>query len=1200
MKSPTRLPVIITACLWPGLAGVAAAQEGLPQMVVQSRDAQQRVTALAFSPDGKTLVTGDSAGQIAIYDANTGLIFNSFGRHAQPVLDVTVTDDRSAVVSVGSVNTEIADDTYVELAELIHWDGRDGARRDLIAGDRTLRSPSHLLLDGASRYCLSGSDMGQGFFVRGATAGGAPETKLDLEAMLKRRTPDSGFGTIAGISGCGDLGVIERFETLELWDLNRQVFIADITPANTELAGQTLAQFSADQSTIAIFNQFGPLLVLDVASRRWLFQTDDFEPGYQSGRAAVAVSPDGAFVAYPTRPAEDRYEAALWSRAANAAVHRLAYSASPVEPGETAGFVALAFSPDGQTLATGDALLRLWDVATGRLRRNMSADVGVAEIKATAIAQDRRSIVLGGSKNGKPLLQKLDLIDGTTTSFEGHAQPVSALALVEGGQRTWLVSGSADGILMVHDAATSLASGTLQLDGIDIRSLAVAADGQHVAVAGGGVDDGRAVIVEIAAGVPRLQCELWAGEGPITKARYYSDGTLLLGLTNYSQEARPGANGSYELDSKPVITRFAVEGCSDQQDAAGQTRPATAVAMVNFEDFSYSLTSAFGEDPADGSVVFATHYVDRRGTSLFRWKDGAVTPYRSVFVDVPETPVGRLHDDEPVVAIDFADDGSLLVALGAGRGSFILERPGEGAVRIDTGTGALSDAYFSADGKVFVTVAGDGSLSFWDTAGATKLLTIFSFGARDDFLFVTRENHYWTTQSAVLALAFRSGQDIFPFQQFDLRFNRPDKVLEQIGAMTGMPQSDRVALYRRAFAERLAAVGVAEQDLGGTLHLPDTPKLVTLVPGTTEARSIDLVFSLGARGETIRSAVAMVNGVPLAPASLTFEGEGAGRQLKVPVPLSDGANNVRVSVIDESGAESLAASVGTDRQGERQPRDLYVLVIGASSYADSSRNLDFPAKDAEDVAAALAEGNGAFDRVHVTRLIDADVTRDKVRALKDTLAASTVNDTVVVYYAGHGMLSQDLRYYLATFDTDFGNPAGAALAYDELAGLLEDIPARNKLLLMDACHSGELSSEAVKLPAADAAAGDGGDQSGHVIFRGETGRGAEAMPRLAAQQSAFDLMKTLFTDIRRRSGATVIASAGAGEFAYEGPAWSNGVFTYALRTALSTGAADSSGDGRVDVRELKSYLQAQVFSLTQGRQQPTVRDENPENVFVLR
>ena len=53
------------------------------------------------------------------------------------------------------------------------------------------------------------------------------------------------------------------------------------------------------------------------------------------------------------------------------------------------------------------------------------------------------------------------------------------------------------------------------------------------------------------------------------------------------------------------------------------------------------------------------------------------------------------------------------------------------------------------------------------------------------------------------------------------------------------------------------------------------------------------------------------------------------------------------------------------------------------------------------------------------------------------------------------MLSKEFDYYLSTYAVNFNNPEENGLPYDELENLLDGIAARKKLLLIDACHSGD-------------------------------------------------------------------------------------------------------------------------------------------------
>jgi uncharacterized caspase-like protein len=79
------------------------------------------------------------------------------------------------------------------------------------------------------------------------------------------------------------------------------------------------------------------------------------------------------------------------------------------------------------------------------------------------------------------------------------------------------------------------------------------------------------------------------------------------------------------------------------------------------------------------------------------------------------------------------------------------------------------------------------------------------------------------------------------------------------------------------------------------------------------------------------------------------------------------------------------------------------------------------------------------------------------------LKAADRNDEVIVFFAGHGVLDAQLDYYLASYDMDFSNPAAKGIAYESLERLLDGIAPLKKILLIDACHSGEIDKDEVAI-----------------------------------------------------------------------------------------------------------------------------------------
>jgi hypothetical protein len=116
--------------------------------------------------------------------------------------------------------------------------------------------------------------------------------------------------------------------------------------------------------------------------------------------------------------------------------------------GHQSGVVAIAYSPDGQFLASGshDATLRVWDAATGKELRRFDGFHGTME--SVAFSPDSKLLATGGDQfrtihvwelaTGKEVLQ-----------LKGHRGPVPSVAFAPGGRS--LASGSQDGTALVWD-----------------------------------------------------------------------------------------------------------------------------------------------------------------------------------------------------------------------------------------------------------------------------------------------------------------------------------------------------------------------------------------------------------------------------------------------------------------------------------------------------------------------------------------------------------------------------------------------------------------------------------------------------------------------------------------------------------------------------------------------------------------------------
>ena len=475
----------------------------------------------------------------------------------------------------------------------------------------------------------------------------------------------------------------------------------------------------------------------------------------------------------------------------------------------------------------------------------------------------------------------------------------------------------------------------------------------------------------------------------------------------------------------------------------------------------------------------------------------------------------------------------------------------------------------------------DGSLGIFDLKKGALIANVYA--ADKGVIIRTSDNYYMGDKTALDILQFTREGRSFPARQFDLKYNRPDIVLSRF------PDSDPslIEAYRRAHTKRLQKMGFALAEDGEDFHLPELAITNDEIPASTEDNRFSLKIQAMDGKYLLDRINIWINDIPV------FGKNGYSLKRKkvkdfqhtFDFMLTPGNNRIQVSCLNEQGAESLLEEVDINYKATAKPATLYLIIMGAANYKSAAMKLQYSTKDGQDVAKLFSSQQRAYQKTVVKEYYDEALTKGLLKRIKSELMASKIEDKVILFYAGHGLIDANLDYYLATSDTDFENPRANAIPYDMLEDLFDGIPARNRLLLIDACHSGEIDKETTQII----------DKSSNLKEEGITFRSfgdKAAAPKQLGFTNSLALMKELFVDLRRGTGATVISSASGVEFALEGDQWQNGVYTYSLLRGLQDMAADLDGDGKVMVSELQQYLSEEVYRLTEGHQRPTMRVEN--------
>ncbi|GAB4468759.1 MAG: hypothetical protein OHK0029_41250 [Armatimonadaceae bacterium] len=225
-----------------------------------------------------------------------------------------------------------------------------------------------------------------------------------------------------------------------------------------------------------------------------------------------------------------------------------------------------------------------------------------------------------------------------------------------------------------------------------------------------------------------------------------------------------------------------------------------------------------------------------------------------------------------------------------------------------------------------------------------------------DFLATVPENYYFATKGALKRIFFRVAGRNYPFDQFDLRLNRPDLLLARLRA-----PADAIARKQAHVAVRMQALGLTEEQL--QKPLPEILREQPVVRLASEPERIQKTRTLSLHvhgtdpGRPLTRFRLFVNEVRVSLPELaitdggTRDGKGYHAAAPLSIPLLRGRNKVEISVENAEGLESLRLVREIQCDVPQPDPVLYVVAIGVSRYRDSYFDLKFAAKDAQEIAA---------------------------------------------------------------------------------------------------------------------------------------------------------------------------------------------------------------------------------------------------------
>ena len=411
---------------------LASAQR--PELVVQTGHSQV-VNAVAFSPDGKRLVTGGFDSTIKFWDIGSGEEIRTLNT-PNPVNSIAFSPNGRFLISGGEDGT------------IILWNSDTGEEIRRYSGYcKTVKSVAFRPPDG--ELLATGSEDGK-----------IKLWETDTGEELRTISVRSGRIECVAFSPDGKLLSGAGYGVVQIWDAKTGEEIHNLTGHNGWVPTVT---FSPDGKLLATGGYPNEIKLWNVATG----EMGRTLTGRFSTILSLAFSPDGKILASGTW----EHTIQLWEVETGKELGTLTGHAGTVK--------SVAFSPDGKQLASAGsmAMVKLWDATTGQEVRTLTGHSD--PILSLALSADGRRLA-SGVLDGT--VKVWDLANGgQLESLDGHSDSVWSVAFSPDGKM--LASASYDKTAILWDILSGKNRGTLKDHTDWVYSVAFSGDGKLLASA---------------------------------------------------------------------------------------------------------------------------------------------------------------------------------------------------------------------------------------------------------------------------------------------------------------------------------------------------------------------------------------------------------------------------------------------------------------------------------------------------------------------------------------------------------------------------------------------------------------------------------------------------------------------------------------------------------------------------------------------
>ncbi len=437
-------------------------------------------------------------------------------------------------------------------------------------------------------------------------------------------------------------------------------------------------------------------------------------------------------------------------------------------------------------------------------------------------------------------------------------------------------------------------------------------------------------------------------------------------------------------------------------------------------------------------------------------------------------------------------------------------------LNLNTGTSQLLNNSFdgfdiSDNKKLLVTT--NGGMFFYDTSLDNKLYEKYHHSDNKSSIIILPNNYYFNKEKGYELVSILKNNRAYNFEQFDLKYHRPDLVIESIKETLGDRIYKNKDLYNLAYKKRLQRIGKKEGDLKSDIH---TPELAIVnrasLPNKTNSSSIKINIKAEDNIYNLKKLQITVNGVLIK--SLDYDIKNKTQyNTTIPLVLSNGKNKILISVANEKGVFSEKEEINIEKVKNTTLPNLFVVSLGVSKY-QYLKETPNSSKDAKTIEDIFIKTNS--NPIKSLSLTDKEVTKNSLKQISTFLSEAKENDIIFFFVSGHAIQFNN-EYFFCTSNSTQNNINTTGITYSDFDELLGKTKSRNRLLILNTCYSGE-------------------------VFNAKTIKEIEAI----------NLMRKVFEDLKITNGTTVISASEGTDKYYESSTKGNGMITLAILNLIKT------------------------------------------------